>query len=273
MCHDPDIENCDVPPRLTGEGELTISRPGEPPETHSVQVVIPDVPVEALDCTSIQQYSYRLLENLRPPLTDIVRRTCNFNAFVFLHLLERALNPNKLSPALRVESFRGPGPLRAALRGLYDACLALAAHWQIPDLWKGNPTPTPPPLELPEPPRTIAQALETALSALAPLPPPRVEQPEEPKPAARHSTDFRSVHWFGTNFSFTPTQAACVNILWREWENGTPEVGEDTILLDNQVDAESKRLLDIFRGHPAWGAMIVRGATKGAYRLSPPENP
>ena len=43
-----------------------------------------------------------------------------------------------------------------------------------------------------------------------------------------HSDDFRSVRSFGESFAFTPTQAACVQILWRNWEQGTPVIGEVT---------------------------------------------
>jgi hypothetical protein len=36
---------------------------------------------------------------------------------------------------------------------------------------------------------------------------------------SRHGPDFRSVHWFGQDFSFTAKQAACVRILWAAWES------------------------------------------------------
>jgi hypothetical protein len=103
---------------------------------------------------------------------------------------------------------------------------------------------------------------------------------------ARHSDDFRSVHWYGTDYTFTATQAACIKVLWRNWKNGTPDVGEDSILTDEEVDAEARRLIDVFRDrkaetryHPCWNTMIVsrqKGAyrlnpQKGAYRLNPPE--
>jgi hypothetical protein len=96
--------------------------------------------------------------------------------------------------------------------------------------------------------------------------------PRKDAPAARHSIDFRSVHWFGADHTFSATQAACVQVLWEAWENGTPEVGQATILEHPEVEAESKRLVDVFKGHPAWGTMIVKGRTAGAYRLAgPPE--
>jgi hypothetical protein len=88
------------------------------------------------------------------------------------------------------------------------------------------------------------------------------------KPPARPSPDFRSVHWYGTVYAFTATQAAIVTLLWKAWENGTPDVGADTLL--ETVDAETSRLVDIFRDHPAWGTMIVDGQTKGSKRLAGP---
>jgi hypothetical protein len=97
---------------------------------------------------------------------------------------------------------------------------------------------------------------------------------------AKHSADFRSVLWYGTEYYFTPTQAACVKVLWREWESGTPEIGDGTILEDPEVEAEAKRLIDVFRDrksstgyHPAWNTMITPGSTKGTFRLNSSEIP
>jgi hypothetical protein len=59
-------------------------------------------------------------------------------------------------------------------------------------------------------------------------------------------------------------------VLWEAWENGTPELGQETILEHPEVEAESKRLVDVFKGHPAWGKMIVTGHTAGTYRLAEP---
>jgi hypothetical protein len=87
---------------------------------------------------------------------------------------------------------------------------------------------------------------------------------------ARHSADFRSVHWYGKDYTFTPTQAACVKLLWGANENGTPELGQDTILLHPTVEAGASRLRDVFKGHPAWDLLIVKGTTQGAYRLAEP---
>ena len=60
-------------------------------------------------------------------------------------------------------------------------------------------------------------------------------------------------------------------MLWEAWENGTPDVGQET--LTGLIDSEA-RLRDVFRKgkrlHPAWNRMIVT-TKKGAYRLQKPE--
>ena len=87
-----------------------------------------------------------------------------------------------------------------------------------------------------------------------------------------HAIDFRSVKWYGTEYTFSPTQAACVKILWDHWERGTPTVGEQTILVE--VDSSGDRMRDIFKtkqdAHPAWGTMIVSSG-KGGFRLQEPQ--
>lgn len=83
---------------------------------------------------------------------------------------------------------------------------------------------------------------------------------------ATHSPDYRSVNWFGVPFTFSPTQAACVKVLWLAWENKTPEVGDATIL--EEADSDAERLPLVFRDHDAWGTMIVKGSTKGTHRLA-----
>lgn len=90
----------------------------------------------------------------------------------------------------------------------------------------------------------------------------------------RHSKDFRSVHWYGKDYTFTQTQAACVRVLMEAWEKGTPEVSQLTILEEagsSMADNQNPRLRDLFRvgkkTHPAWGRMIVVGSKKGTFRL------
>lgn len=85
-----------------------------------------------------------------------------------------------------------------------------------------------------------------------------------------HSNDFRSAHWYGTDYTFTPMQAAAVKILWEAWGNGTPEMGQEYILVN--IDSDSKHLKDIFKGNSAWKTIIVAGRTAGSFRLKKPEN-
>jgi hypothetical protein len=97
-----------------------------------------------------------------------------------------------------------------------------------------------------------------------------IKSPSSPLPPARHSDDFRSVHWYGQDYSFTKTQAPCIEFLWKNWENGTPEVGNFAIL--QAAKSEQSRLQDVFKQngkmHTAWGTMIVScPANKGAFRL------
>lgn len=94
----------------------------------------------------------------------------------------------------------------------------------------------------------------------------QAEEPNEQKRLqTRHSPDFRSVSWFGTRHSFTPTQAAIVKVLWNAWENDTPDVGHETLL--EEAGSESKRLVDVFKGHETYKQLIGQGETKGSYQL------
>lgn len=85
---------------------------------------------------------------------------------------------------------------------------------------------------------------------------------------ARHSADFRSVWWFGSTYQFTGNQAAVVKSLWAAWMNKTPVLSSAT--LSEAADSES-RISVIFRGHEAFGTMIV-AVGKDAYRLQEPQS-
>jgi len=85
---------------------------------------------------------------------------------------------------------------------------------------------------------------------------------------AVHSPDFRSVNWFGEEHTFTPNQAAVIKVLWENWNQGTAEVGDQYLL--EAADSSGNRLDLVFRGHRAWGTMIVGGNTKGTRRLAEP---
>jgi len=90
-------------------------------------------------------------------------------------------------------------------------------------------------------------------------------------PNVAHGDDYRSLRWFGTVYNFTANQAPVVKLLFEHWTRGTPDISGETLL--NAVDPASppERLNLVFRGNAAWGSIIVRGATKGAYRLKAPQ--
>lgn len=93
--------------------------------------------------------------------------------------------------------------------------------------------------------------------------------PERPaRPQVSHSPDFRSVHWHGEDFTFTEKQAAVVRALWEAWEDGSPEIGCNTLL--QLAGSESERLRDVFQNNPNWTSLIVPGARRGTYRLREP---
>ena len=108
----------------------------------------------------------------------------------------------------------------------------------------------------------VTRAIQQAAQDLVPA----VGRPTSPR--ATHSADFRSLAWNGWRFSFTTGQAACVEIMYKAWEQGAPEMAQQRIL--GNAGLASERLVDVFRQHDAWGTMIVRGETKGAYRLQEP---
>ncbi|QDU95186.1 hypothetical protein Pla8534_29980 [Lignipirellula cremea] len=97
------------------------------------------------------------------------------------------------------------------------------------------------------------------------------ENEAEPIQTVAHSVDFRSLQWFGTPYTFTANQAPVVRLLYEHWKTGTPEVGDETLLSAVDPEAPPARIDTLFRDHPAWGVMIVRGSTKGTRRLAKPE--
>lgn len=90
-------------------------------------------------------------------------------------------------------------------------------------------------------------------------------------PAPTHSPDFKSVLWNGRDYRFTAQQAACVQVLWRQWLSGTPIVRDQLVLEIARVKARS--LKDVFKAAPgseAWGTMIADGDRRGTVRLAGP---
>jgi hypothetical protein len=81
-----------------------------------------------------------------------------------------------------------------------------------------------------------------------------------------HAADFREVCWAGRPYSFTPKQRLIVARLWRAWEEGTPEVDQQTLL--RAADSDCVRLVDLFRSCPGWRDLILH-VEGGRYRLAP----
>src|SRR5215207_2323955 len=84
--------------------------------------------------------------------------------------------------------------------------------------------------------------------------------------AATHSSDFRSVLWFGVRYSFTPNQAKIIRVLWLAWEERTLDIGREMLI--QAAGCKTKRMNIIFRGHRAWKTLIVQGELRGTYRLA-----
>ncbi len=79
------------------------------------------------------------------------------------------------------------------------------------------------------------------------------------------SPDYRSVISNGKSYTFTSRQAQAVETLHKE---GNPELGQEYIL--EKLGDTSKRLRDTFKGHPAWGKLIIPGSRKGTFKLNIP---
>lgn len=86
-----------------------------------------------------------------------------------------------------------------------------------------------------------------------------------------HSSDFTTVHWFGTDHIFNGgQQAKAVGRLWKEWEAGGHGISEKTIGEEIGSAGNNYRLAMTFRNHRALGTMIVKLAA-GIYALKKPE--
>jgi hypothetical protein len=81
-----------------------------------------------------------------------------------------------------------------------------------------------------------------------------------------HSADFCSVMARGESYTFTSRQAQAVQLLWENWEEGTPEVSQHYIL--EELGSPNSRLRDSFKKSNAWGRLIVSGVRKGTIRLN-----
>lgn len=114
--------------------------------------------------------------------------------------------------------------------------------------------------------------LEGELPAGPPAPPAPPPPAPPPAGAVTHGPDFAAVNWGGRVFTFAPKQRSVVAALFRAREDGHGWVGQDALL--EIADSDCHRLRDLFRGHPAFGTLIVgaveAGGPPGAYRLAEP---
>lgn len=88
----------------------------------------------------------------------------------------------------------------------------------------------------------------------------------------RASADFNTVHWYGTDYFFTPKQRKIVEVLWEAAEEHTPALSQEEIFEQAGFGAKKGNTLrQIFRGNPAWQTMI-KGVPyrKGVYALQVP---
>jgi hypothetical protein len=100
----------------------------------------------------------------------------------------------------------------------------------------------------------VSPAVSSGLEAV------RTEQDPLPSP------DFAAVSWQGRLFCFSRKQRVVVGQLFQAREKGYHFVSQDHLL--KAADSDCHRLRDLFRGHPAWGDLIVSEG-RGLYRLSP----
>lgn len=88
---------------------------------------------------------------------------------------------------------------------------------------------------------------------------------------ASHDPKFRNVTWFGEEFSFSPQQAKCVEVLWRFWMQHTPIIREEMVL--EVAGLKARNLKEVFASGPgksAWGRMIDAGDHRGTVHLLVP---
>ena len=117
------------------------------------------------------------------------------------------------------------------------------------------------------PPKALAGSKPNEEESVGDDPHPTDDRPR------RHGAGFRAVVWDGETYHFSVSQAAVVEYLWEQMDNGTHEVSQGTILDKvGSTMAENKhpRLRDLFKRNPAWGTMIVDGKSKGSFRLAEP---
>lgn len=101
-----------------------------------------------------------------------------------------------------------------------------------------------------------------------PPPPAGRDQGPEPRPLEEGCRRFYSPWPEPATYRLSEKQGKVVARLWDAWQDGEPEVDQAELL--TAAESEGTRLRDLFRGAPAWGALVVPGARAGSYRLAGP---
>ncbi len=82
-----------------------------------------------------------------------------------------------------------------------------------------------------------------------------------------HSPDYRSVNIDGKQFSLSLQEARIIELLHKEYMDGTPAVGKDYIFVELDIDAKpNKRLRDCFTNRKIYRALIRKDRQN--YRLN-----
>lgn len=81
--------------------------------------------------------------------------------------------------------------------------------------------------------------------------------------------DFSDFTWNGQRHTYAKMQAAAMSEWYNAYKRGNPDLQDETVLCEigSQVDDRSRGISYIFKGHPALGSIIIRGARKGTHRL------
>jgi hypothetical protein len=81
-----------------------------------------------------------------------------------------------------------------------------------------------------------------------------------------HGIDFVWVRCELGEFNFSKNQRDVVKALWLDWERGGSGISAAHLL--EHAEAVSAKLSDVFKNHPAFGVLIIRGDRKDVYRLA-----
>jgi hypothetical protein len=120
--------------------------------------------MDSPDLKAVLRFATELRESFRPTLRTETERDERFNATIWLKLLARELDPQKLP--VKDLAFRGPASVRGALADLKDVCCVLGERWGLAGLWDGKRDAAKPPLEYDPPTKPVVEMLDSAIARL-----------------------------------------------------------------------------------------------------------